>query len=121
MNVFRFLDWKVYVDAKELFKLVNRIVSRMPAESRRHLGSQVIRSSFSVALNISEGSGKNLDGELNRFFDISLGSLNETVAGLDMLRDNKLVSESEFREVLEKARAISMQIGCFKESIRRVK
>ena len=64
------------------------------------MGSQIIRASFSVVLNISEGRGKDSDKELKRFFDISIGSLNETVAGMDILKDNQLITKEQFDIVL---------------------
>ena len=68
MDKFRFLNWKVYKDSRELFSFVLKIVKKLPKEFRFELGSQIIRSAFSVTLNIAEGSGKASDKELNHFF-----------------------------------------------------
>jgi four helix bundle protein len=65
METFRFLKWKVYKDSKQLFHEVMGIVPNMPKELRYELGSQIIRSSYSIVLNIAEGSGKGSDKELN--------------------------------------------------------
>ena len=117
MDIFRFLDWQVYKDSKALFKLVYGIVSKLPKDIRYELGNQIIRSSFSVILNISEGSGKSSDRELRRYFDISIGSLNETVAGMDILMDSKLIAEEDFNLVFQKAKGISKQLGGFKKKL----
>jgi four helix bundle protein len=69
-------------------------------------------------LNIAEGSGKNSDKELNRFFDIAIGSINETLAGLDVLRDNKIIPEELFRKLFEDCKSISRQLGGFKKHIK---
>ena len=58
--------------------------------------SQLIRSSLSIVLNIAEGSGKNSDKELNRYIEISLGSLSELLAAVDVLKDNKFIINNEF-------------------------
>ena len=121
MGIFRFLEWQVYKDAKEFFKLAYGIVSRLPRDIRFEMGSQIIRASFSVVLNISEGRGKDSDKELKRFFDISIGSLNETVAGMDILKDNQLITKEQFDIVLEKAGTISKQLGGFKKKLSQVK
>jgi len=118
MKKFRFLDWKVYQDAKDLFALILKIVKKLPKEYRYELSSQIIRSALSVILNIAEGSGKESDKEINRYINISLGSLHETLACLDLLKDNRLISESDFKYLAEKITSISKQLGGFKKYLR---
>ncbi|HWR72298.1 MAG TPA: four helix bundle protein [Nitrospirota bacterium] len=117
MKPFRFLEWQVYKDSKTLFRLVHDIVGKLPKELRYDLGGQIIRACSSVIFNIAEGSGKKSDKELNRYFDIALGSLNETVAGVDVLLDNGLITSELFGDVVQKAEAISKQLGGFKKKL----
>jgi len=119
MRSLRFLDWKVYKDARRLFVLLMQIVKLLPKEYRFEIGSQLVRSGLSVVLNIAEGSGKHSDAELNRFFDISLGSLFESVAAVDALREVGLVTEPLFVEVEQLAASISDQLGGFKKKLNR--
>lgn len=118
MRRFRFLDWTVYKEARRLFALALSITKKLPKEYRYEMGSQIIRASFSVVLNIAEGSGKHSDAELKRFFDIALGSLFETLAAIDALRECGLVDEKMFCEVERLATSISDQLGGFKRKIR---
>ena len=118
MRRFRFLDWDVYKDSRRLFVLVLSIVKKLPKEYRYEMSSQIIRACFSVVLNIAEGSGKHSDAELNRFFDIALGSLFETLAAVDILRECQLVDEKVFSEVEKLATSISDQLGGFKKHVR---
>lgn len=117
MDKFRFLQWKVYNEAKELLSLVLEIVRRLPREYRYELGSQLIRSAFSIILNIAEGSGKASDRELNRFLNVALGSVYEVLAGLDVLRGNRLMSKDEFSAGYRLAESISSQLGGFKKKL----
>ncbi|OIO50473.1 MAG: diversity-generating retroelement protein bAvd family protein [Candidatus Brennerbacteria bacterium CG11_big_fil_rev_8_21_14_0_20_43_10] len=119
MDKFRFLKWQVYQDAKDLFSCIIRIGGRLPKEYRFELGSQIIRASLSIILNIAEGSGKNSDRELNRFIDIALGSVNELVAALDTLKDNQLVTKEEFDTMFRRLDNISNQLGGFKKKIKK--
>jgi len=119
MNKFRFLKWEVYKDAKDLFGLILKIVKKLPREFRFELGSQLIRSAFSIILNIAEGSGKTLDKELNRFIDISLGSISELLAAVDVLRDNNFITNTEFDEIFKKLVSISNQLGGFKKKLKK--
>jgi len=121
MKKFRFLEWKVYKDAQELFTLVLVLVKKLPREYRFELGSQLIRAAFSVILNLAEGSGKTSDRELGRFIDISLGSLYETLASVDVLRNNNLLTDNEFQKVFELTDNIANQLGGFKRRLSLVK
>ena len=117
MNKFRFLEWEAYQDSKKLFSCILNIVQKLPREYRFELGSQILRSSFSILLNIAEGSGKNSDRELNRFIGIALGSVNETLAGIDVLKDNGFITEHEFNSLLKMLWSISNQLGGFKKKL----
>ena len=118
MNKFRFLEWQVYKDSKQVVSHVINIVKNIPKEYRFELGSQIIRAAFSIVLNIAEGSGKTSDRELNRFIEISLGSLNELIAALDVLRDISLVSAEDFDLIYKKLYSISNQLGGFKKKLK---
>jgi four helix bundle protein len=116
-DYFRFLGWSVYKDSKKLIDLISVIVNGLPKEYRFEFGSQVIRSSFSVALNISEGSNKHSDKDFNNFLNISLGSLSETVACCDIFRSRNLISNDQFNDILILAESISKQLGGFKKKL----
>ena len=73
---------------------------------------------MSVVLNIAEGSGKSSDRELNRYFDIALGSLYEVVASFDLLRLNKMLSEDEFVIITRSAEEIARELGGFKKKLK---
>ena len=118
MKKFRFLEWEVYKDTKELFSLLLKVVKKLPKEYRFELGSQIIRAGLSIILNIAEGSGKSTDKELNRYFDISLGSLYEILAATDVLRDNNLITKEEFDKLFKKIDEISNQLGGFKKVVK---
>ena len=118
-NSFRFLEWKVYRDARTLHSVILKVVGKLPKEYRFELGSQINRSSFSIILNIAEGSGKSSDVEFNRFLNIALGSASETLAGVDVLRYNKLISESEFNLINTILAGIIGQLHGFKKKLRK--
>jgi len=120
MDKFRFLEWNVYKDAQELFNLILRIAHKISKEYRFEIGSQLIRSAFSVVLNIAEGSGKATDADLNRFLDISMGSLYEVLAATDTLQKNRLISNDDFEKIYEMCSKISNQLGGFKKKLKKL-
>lgn len=118
MQKFRFLDWQVYKDSQGLFTEVVSVVKSLPKEYRFELGSQVIRSSQSIVLNIAEGSGKESDKELNRFLEIALGSAYETLACMDSLQKNEMLSEEQFEKMKHAIGVICSQIGGLKKTLK---
>lgn len=118
MKEFRFLEWDVYKRAKECLKEIFIISSKFPDVHKFGLMSQINRAAVSMVLNIAEGSGKNSDKELSRFFDISLGSIYEVISCLDIARDNKLVSAKDFDTIVEQLKIVARQLGGFKRKIR---
>lgn len=119
MEEFRFSNWKVYQEAKNLVGKIYNITDKFPQNFKYELGSQINRSSISIVLNIAEGAGKNSDKELNRFFDIAIGSVYETIAGLDLAYESNLLPEKEFEEIAEKCKNIARQLGSFKKKLNR--
>ena len=115
---FRFLEWQVYKDARKLFVFVLGLVKKLPKEYRYELGSQVIRATLSVLLNIAEGSGKGYDTEMNRFFGIATGSLSEVLAATDAMRHAGLVTEEEFGTVYSMVDGITSQLVGFRKTLR---
>lgn len=116
-KTFRFREWKVYKDAQSLYTSVSGIVRRLPKEHRYELGSQIMRSSLSIVLNIAEGGGKSYVKELNRFLDIALGSAYETLAALDAMQRNNLILDTEFQKLGDELEEICRQLGGFKRKV----
>jgi four helix bundle protein len=116
---FRFLDWSVYKDSRQLYSDIIAVVHGLPKEHRFEIGSQIIRSVLSISLNIAEGSGKNSDRELNHYMNIAMGSLYETVAALDLLRSDNLLTEDQFRTLFQKLDNVASQLGGFKKILQK--
>jgi four helix bundle protein len=116
-KLFRFLEWEVYKNSQDVFMDILRTTRGLPQDLRYTLGSQIIRSALSVILNIAEGSGRVTNKEMGRFFDISIGSVNETMAGLDSLLRLKIIDEGGFTNYFRKYESVSRQLGGFKKKL----
>jgi four helix bundle protein len=110
---FRFLDFPVYRQVKELVKLVFRITAKFSYKLQKSIGVHADEAIISVALNLAEGSAKKSDRDFNRFLNVCLGSLNEVVAGIDIARGLNAVSEEDSMQVMQLAESISKQLGGF--------
>ncbi len=107
---FRFLKFKVYQDAKLLHRKIVSFTNRFPREFF-FLRDQLRRSSLSIMLQIAEGSAKRSDKDFNRYLEMGMGSANETAAGLDVSREQKLISLTEYEELLKLCEGVVNQLG----------
>ncbi len=115
---FRFLDWKMYKDAQELFIDIKKHVDKLPRENEFDVGAQAIRSSLSVILTIAEGSSRTTRTEMSRCLDSALGFLYKTASAVDTLQKDgagKPLSDN----LIEKMGDIAKQLGGFKKSLSR--
>jgi len=114
---FKFLDWNIYVDSKALYTRILSLANNLPREQRFEITSQLLRACLSVSLNIAEGSGRSSDKDLPRYLDISLGSLYETLACLDILSNNKQIDGDTFISISAEISSLASRIGGFKKSL----
>ena len=117
MDKFRYLKWPVYQDAQELFNLIIEITNKLPEQIKFSLSNQLTRASFSIILNIAEGCGRDTDKELNRFFDIAIGSSYEVLAATDTLYKQEYISDEDMGTVFGFIDSITDQLGGFKKTI----
>ena len=68
---------------------------------------------MSVILNIAEGSAKKSDKEFARFLEISIGSVNEVVACLDIMRELKKINLKEYERLMLQSEELVKQLGGF--------
>ena len=71
-------NFRTYQLSIQYYKLTQKLV--LP----RHLKDQMNRASSSVCLNLAEGSGKRTSKDKIKFYSISLGSLRECQAIIDL-------------------------------------
>lgn len=116
MNTFRFLDFQVYKESKQFYKNIVIKTKTFPI-TYWELADQMRRSALSVCLNIAEGSAKRSDKDFNRFIENALGSINETVAGLDISYSENLLDKQTFYEQIAVGESITKQLGGFSRKL----
>ena len=70
-------------------------------------------------MNVAEGAGKGSDRDFNRYIMMSLGSLNETVAALDIANDNNCVKAELYNFLFARAEELAKQLGGFSKSLKK--
>lgn len=118
---FRFRQFQVYKEGKIWFQDIILVIRDIKQERYFELSNQIERAALSVLLNIAEGSDRGSDKEFRRFLDISLGSLNETVAGLDVALDLKLISQANFDKIYLSSENLDKQLGGFRKLLKSCK
>ena len=89
---------RVWNDAVEFYVLNYKIFRKFPWELKK-VASQAIVSSDSVHRNIAEGYCRRSINEYLQFLNIALGSLGESVSGLQAYCKSKQISEEEFQKL----------------------
>jgi four helix bundle protein len=117
---FRFRKFHVYQDAKNIHKELVLALSDI-SKQNYYIVDQIKRSSLSIVLNIAEGSSKQSDKDFNRFISIALGSVDETIACLEVALDLEMINQTKFIHFEEKYQSISLQLGGFSKSLKKVR
>lgn len=90
---------------------VARMVARWP-RGHGYLSDQLMRAMTSAVLNLCEGNAKRrYAAERRRFFEVSLGSIAEVSAALDLACAFGLIRRSDLQSLKSELRLASVRIG----------
>ena len=82
-----------------------------PKHELYELGSQMRRAATSVPLNIAEGYGRrSSSNDFKSFLRVALGSCNEVMVLLEMIKDLGYMEESKYQEFNEMYDHIARQL-----------
>ena len=115
---FRYRHFPVYQKSLELHKLIVHTTIRLP-EKFGYIQNQIRRAALSIVLNIAEGSAKSSDKDFNRYLGIALGSVDEVVAGCEVMLSENLINKDKFNEIELIANEISKQLGGFSKKLKQ--
>ena len=96
MTAKRYEDLIVWQKAHALTNAIYKITEDFPSTEKFTLAKQVRGSSISVPANIAEGFGRYHQKEKIQFYNIALGSLNETENYLKSIKDIGLAETNDF-------------------------
>ncbi len=88
------LGHNITIEIYELTKL-------FPKEEIYSLTSQMRRAAYSIPSNIAEGCGRESDQEFKRYLVIARGSATELEYFLILVKDLKLIKESDFEKLFD--------------------
>ena len=102
----RFQTFPVYKEIRNFVIAIYKLTKLLPSAEKYELVSQLKRAVTSVLLNLAEGSMKKSDKEFRRFLLISIGSVSEVAAILDICLDLNYISSSVYKEYMLKCESI---------------
>jgi four helix bundle protein len=114
---FQFENLKVYQKALDYIDIVFETAKKFPKEELFALTSQFKRASYSIALNIAEGTG-GTKKEFAQFLRIAKRSVRECVVCLEIARRAKYISESNVSQLKNQLVEISKMISGLIASIK---
>ncbi|MBK9284454.1 MAG: four helix bundle protein [Sphingobacteriaceae bacterium] len=103
--MFDFQNLEVYKKAKNFHLDCKNLILKSKLDY--YVKDQLGRASFSIVLNIAEGSGKFSKPDRKNYFVTARGSVFECVAIFDMLHDLEIIDSSSFETYLKKADELS--------------
>jgi len=113
-----FRELKVWEKGHRLALKIYDVTKKFPREEVYGLTSQMRRSSVSIPTNIAEGCGRNRDTELNRFFEIAMGSASELEYLSLLARDLSFLDKEECSTLMNEITEIKRMLASF---IRKLK
>jgi four helix bundle protein len=95
----------VYKLAEEISDLIWYAFDKWSVKTQNTIGYQIIRSSDSIAANLSEGYGRYTPADRKKFYLYARGSFEETKAWLRKALRRKVISSDEeaakYKEIVE--------------------
>ena len=117
---FDFQKLEVYKKAKTFHVECNAILRA--CKNQRHVKDQLARASYSIVLNIAEGSGRMSPNDRRHFFTMARASIFECVAIFDiMLLENQIDShqhEKKMEVSIELSKMLFAMVRNLSEKIR---
>ncbi len=109
-------DIKVYKEALILTKEIFLLCKHTDLRKEYSLCDQIKRASISVCANISEGYGRRTKADFGQFLSISLGSCNETLALLDVIKINFPYTDTAL--IRDRYKVLCKRIFSFRRNLR---
>ncbi len=106
-----------------LFTLMvyKEILPIMPVEERFALTQQIRRATYSIPMNIVEGSGKHTDKDFTSYLDNALGSTKEIEYTFLLIRDLNYITQSLYEIINISVNEIKAMLIAFIKFLRNGK
>ena len=115
---YKFQKLQVYQLGLDYVDATYELTSKFPKSENINLRSQLERPATSIVLNIAEGSTGQTDPEQARFLGLSIRSLMECVACLDLVQRREYVPLNELSLIRELGHKIFIKLQAMRRTLR---
>lgn len=113
---FSFEKLQVWVDSKELVKLIYAATGKFPDEEKFGLSNQLRRAAVSIASNLAEGSSRVTNKDKAYFSTIAFSSLMEVLNQIIIAKELKFIDEDNFTVLREQIEKISNKLNALRKT-----
>jgi four helix bundle protein len=114
-------DLRVYKQAMQLAEKIWEIVIKWEAFAKYSIGKQYTEAADSIGSNISEGFGRFHFKDSKHFLYYSRGSLYETRTWTIKAHNRKLMTDEEYKELIDSIHDLSVKLNNYINSIGNVR
>ena len=114
--IFSFEKLNVWVDSKELVKLIYLTTKTFPSEEKFGLTNQLRRASISVASNLAEGTSRITNKDKAHFTTMAFSSLMEVLNQIIIARELNFIQEADYHTVRLEIEKISNKLNALRKS-----
>ncbi len=115
----RFEELKIWQKAMDITEKCYIASKNFPTEEKYGLTSQLRRSAVSIPSNISEGAGRNTNGEFKQFLGIANGSSYELLTQLYLSKRLNLINEENVRPIINEVLEVTRMNFSLQKSLNK--
>lgn len=114
--IFSFEKLTVWIDSKELIKLIYSKTKEFPTEEKFGLTNQIRRASISVASNLAEGTSRNTNKDKAHFTTLSFSSLMEVLNQIIISYELGFIKEEDYKLIRLEIEKISNKLNALRKT-----
>ena len=113
---FSFEKLNVWIDSKELVKLIYGVTRKFPEEEKFGLTNQMRRASISISSNLAEGTSRKTNKDKAHFTTISYSSLMEVLNQLIIAKELDYVSQESYISIRIQIEKVANKLNALRNS-----
>lgn len=113
---FSFEKLNVWIDSKELVKLIYLVTKDFSSEEKFGLTNQLRRASISVASNLAEGTSRKTSKDKSHFTTLSFSSLMEVLNQIIIAKELNFLNEDTYKIVRTEIEKISNKLNALRNT-----
>ena len=113
---FSFEKLNVWIDSKELIKLIYLITKEFPSEEKFGLTNQLRRASVSIASNLAEGTSRITNKDKAHFTTLAFSSLMEVLNQIIVSNELGFIKVNDYQNIRTEIEKISNKLNALRKS-----